>query len=111
MKDFQKNIDNLVSKILKEEIETKSRKIAEQVNVSSIDPETDQYGLNHEAGHFLYIVKFTAEYFRYRSESEKNKTYEEGGHGETDECGKVATKYGNLKDIPQPSPAILLKGN
>ena len=31
MKDFQKNIDNLVSKILKEEIETKSRKIAEQV--------------------------------------------------------------------------------
>ena len=31
MKDFQKNIDNLVSKILNEEIETKSRKIAEQV--------------------------------------------------------------------------------
>jgi len=31
MKDFQKNIDNLVSKILKEEIETKSRKIAGQV--------------------------------------------------------------------------------
>jgi len=86
-------------------------KIAEQVNVSSIDPETEEYGLNHEAGHFLYIVKFTAEYFRYRSESQKNKTYVEGGHGETDEGGKVATKYGNLKDIPQPSPAILLEGN
>jgi hypothetical protein len=28
-----------------------------------------------------------------------------------DESGKVATKYGNLKDIPSPAPAILPTGN
>lgn len=85
--------------------------IAEGVNVSSKDPETEEYSLNHEAGHFLYIVKFTAEYARYYAESVGNNTYVDGGHGETNESGKVATKYGNLKDIPSPSPDILLKGN
>lgn len=86
-------------------------RIAQQVNVSSIDPETGEYSLNHEAGHFLYIVKFTAEYVRYYVESNKNGTYVTGGHGKTDESGKVATKYGNLKDIPSPVPAILPTGN
>jgi hypothetical protein len=86
-------------------------RIAQQVNISSIDPETGEYSLNHEAGHFLYIVKFTAEYVRYYVESNKNGTYVAGGHGKTDESGKVATKYGNLKDIPSPAPAILPTGN
>ena len=86
-------------------------RIAEQVNIYSFDTETGEYSLNHEAGHFLYIVKFTAEYVKYYFESKKNGTYVSGGHGETDESGKVAKKYGALKDIPSPAPVILRIGN
>ena len=86
-------------------------RIAQQVNVSSVDVKTGEFSLNHEAGHFLYIVKFTAEYVRYYVETNKNGTYVRGGHGKTDESGKVATKYGNLKDIPLPAPVILPTGN
>jgi hypothetical protein len=86
-------------------------RIAQQVNVSSIDPETGEYSLNHEAGHFLYIIKYTGEYVKYYIESNKKGTYVAGGHGTNDESGKVATKYGKLKDIPATPPIILQKGN
>ncbi|MBW7869152.1 MAG: hypothetical protein H3C31_12620 [Brumimicrobium sp.] len=86
-------------------------RIAQQVNLVSPDVETGQYSLNHEAGHFLYIVKYTAEYVKYYIEGKKNGTYVKGGHGKTDESGKVATEYGKVKDIPSPAPTILPTGN
>jgi RHS repeat-associated protein len=86
-------------------------KIAEGVNLSRPDMETGEYSLNHEAGHFLYIAKFTAEYIKYYFESVKNNTYVEGGHGKTDESGKVATKYGLIKDVTLPAPVINVSGN
>ena len=85
--------------------------IADQVNVSSVDVETGEFSLNHEAGHFLYIVKYTCEYINYYIAGNKNGTYVKGGHGKTDESGKVATKYGGAKDIPSPAPDIKASGN
>ena len=85
--------------------------IAEQVNISSVDAETGQYSLNHEAGHFLYIIKYTADYVRFYYNTIKSGSYVKGGHGKIDESGKVAEEFGKLKDIPITVPEIKVKGN
>lgn len=86
-------------------------RISEDVKLFSPDPETGEYSLNHEAGHFLYIATYTSQYVKYYFKEVANGTYVEGGHGATDESGKVATKYGQMKDLPSPAPKILPTGN
>ncbi|MCH2231376.1 MAG: hypothetical protein MK105_13625, partial [Crocinitomicaceae bacterium] len=59
----------------------------------------------------LYIAIFTAEYVKYYVESNKDGTYQEGGHGKNDESGKVADQFGDMKDTPSPNPEIKREGN
>jgi hypothetical protein len=86
-------------------------KINEGVNVDSEDYQTGEFSLNHEAGHFLYIVKFTDAYIKFYLKAVSNGTYVQGGHGPNNESGKVAKKYGATIDISSPPPKITKSGN
>ena len=86
-------------------------RIADNVRLTGKDPGTGQFNLNHEAGHFLYIVKYSAEYIKFYKDSQAKGVHFQGGHSENDESGKVATKYGGMKDIPNPPPSINVTGN
>jgi len=85
--------------------------IAKGVNLSSKDDETSQFSLNHEAGHFLYIVKYTCEYVKFYFDAKASGTYVKGGHGEMNESGKVAEKLGQMKDIEKGNLIIKETGN
>ena len=82
-------------------------RIDNNVNISTKDG-TGQYNLNHEAGHFLYIVKFTSEYIKFRLNESAAGISNQGGHSKGDESGKVANKYGSTKNKVYK---IKLKGN
>jgi hypothetical protein len=72
-------------------------------NVSLSQPENTvhglQYLLNHEAGHFMYIVRNTSKYLKYRTELQKNGISNNGGHHKDDESGVEAINLGKNKDI------------
>ncbi len=73
--------------------------IDSRVNLDSPDEETDQYSLNHEAGHFIFAVEHPDQYFEdYDSIKNKGEDYD-GGHHPDARTGKVANKYGQQKDI------------
>ncbi len=90
---------------------TVSVKIADGVNLTSPDVETGEYSLNHEAGHFLYFIKYTSDYVIFYNNVKANGTYVSGGHGKNDESGKIAEKLGKVKDIVLPAPEIKATGN
>lgn len=71
--------------------------IDQDVNISTIDPETGEYSLNHEAGHFLYIVQNPTKYAEYLKKLDKEKRKLNGGHNDDDESGKKASEYGGRK--------------
>lgn len=85
--------------------------IADRVSLFERDMNTGEFSLNHEAGHFLYLAKYPAEYIRYYNEAMANGTYESGGHGPGDESGKLAKKLGAMKDIPSGGIQIKKHGN
>ncbi len=58
-----------------------------------------QYLLNHEAGHFLYMVHNTAKYIQFRLYQQTNHIDNDGGHQKNDESGKKAVELGKNKDI------------
>lgn len=58
-----------------------------------------QYLLNHEAGHFMYIVENTKSYLDLVLWQQANKINSDGGHHKSDESGKRAVEYGKTKDI------------
>lgn len=66
--------------------------------------------INHEAGHFLYISKFTALYILYLNSLSTYERQQMTGHERYDESGKVARKYEDLKG-DEKLPEILEKGN
>jgi len=81
-----------------------------QANAIDIYISYDQKGgsvINHEAGHFLYFSKFTAQYIKYLNMYESSQRT---GHERYDESGKVARKYEDLKG-DEKLPEILEKGN
>ena len=71
--------------------------ISSGVNISSKDSETEEYSINHEAGHFIYNVENPKEYLEFK----KSKTAKEykGGHHKDAPTGKSAKEYGSKKDI------------
>ncbi|OYU93136.1 MAG: hypothetical protein CFE21_21695 [Bacteroidetes bacterium B1(2017)] len=71
--------------------------ISQDVNISTIDIETGQYSLNHEAGHFIYVVKNQEEYFKYIQELREKKRGFNGGHNDDDKGGELAKRYGSRK--------------
>ena len=85
-------------------------RIADNVKITSKDA-TGQFNLNHEAGHFLYIIKYTSDYIKFYNELNANGISFQGGHSKNDESGKVATKLGGMKDISNPAPSINVTGN
>lgn len=71
--------------------------IHSDVNLDSMDPETDSYALNHEAGHFIFTVENPEQYFKDKSSIiAKGEDYQ-GGHHPDATTGKEAEKYGKLK--------------
>jgi hypothetical protein len=58
-----------------------------------------QYLLNHEAGHFSYLVAKTSDYIKFRIRQNANNIDNDGGHQKDDESGKRAVEYGKNKDI------------
>jgi RHS repeat-associated protein len=69
--------------------------IDQNVQLSVKDIVTGQFSLNHEGGHFVYIVQNLSKYYMYW----KTKVDLNGGHNEDDESGKKANEYGSKKDI------------
>jgi len=67
------------------------------VNIDSIDEETGEYSLNHEAGHFIFAVEDPALYLQDK-ETIGPKDYN-GGHHSDANTGKAAREYGRKKDI------------
>jgi hypothetical protein len=67
------------------------------VNIDSKDEETNEYSLNHEAGHFIFSVQNP------KGHSDDRKkipfTQYNGGHHPDARTGQNATKHGQLKDI------------
>lgn len=59
--------------------------------------ETGQFNLNHEAGHFIYIVQNPKKYFEYLKKIEAEKRSHNGGHNDDDESGQKAKEYGGRK--------------
>ncbi len=55
--------------------------------------------INHEAGHFAYIVEFTKKYFEYTKQLKIEGKKLNGGHNSDDESGKRAEQYGKIKDL------------
>lgn len=86
-------------------------RLADNVKLSAKDATTGQYNLNHEAGHFLYIIKYTSDYIQFYNDLNAKGINFQGGHSKNDESGKVATKYGGMQDIPYPPPVINVTGN
>ena len=72
-------------------------------NVTTNKPQNSRHGfqylLNHEAGHFSYIVEKTADYIKFMAEQKQKGIYSDGGHSKNDESGKRAVKYGETKDF------------
>ena len=83
----------------------------DNVKLTEIDQETGQYSLNHEAGHFLYMVKYTAQYLKFYYQNKANGVHYQGGHSKNDESGKVAEQFGKLKDVSNASERIKKTGN
>jgi hypothetical protein len=71
--------------------------IDQDVNISTKDPSSGQYSLNHEAGHFIYIVQNPRKYFEYLNKLKKERIDFNGGHNDDDESGNKAKEYGNRK--------------
>ncbi len=71
--------------------------IDQDVNISTKDASTGQFSLNHEAGHFIYIVQNPKKYFEYISKLKKEGIDFNGGHNDDDESGNKAKEYGNRK--------------
>lgn len=61
----------------------------------------EQYFLNHEAGHFLYVIANTLAYRNFIRKMKKEKKDFDGGHSDDDESGKNAVRYGSVKDMPK----------
>lgn len=76
--------------------------INDRVNLDSKDPEMEQFSLNHEAGHFLYLVNNLVSYINFANSDD----YVDGGHGKNDESGKAADNLGKDKDVPPSGPGI-----
>ena len=58
-----------------------------------------QFLLNHEAGHFLYLVDFTTAYLQYKDLIIKSGKDLQGGHNSGNKSGEKAADYGSVKDI------------
>ncbi|QQU05488.1 hypothetical protein I6I89_06575 [Myroides odoratus] len=67
------------------------------VNIDSIDPETGEYSLNHEGGHFIFTVENPTQYLQ-EKENIGAGNYN-GGHHPDATTGKKAKEYGKQKDI------------
>ena len=85
--------------------------IGDNVNITTKDVNTGQFNLNHEAGHFLYMVKYTKEFLKIYYQNQKNGVHHAGGHAKNDESGKVAEKFGKMKDVPNAMGLIKKTGN
>jgi RHS repeat-associated protein len=68
------------------------------VLISAPDPETGQYSLNHEAGHFLYWAANSSAYYLYTKKLEADKRSLNGGHNKDDLGGQKAEELGKSKD-------------
>lgn len=68
------------------------------VRISMPDPETGQFSLNHEAGHFIYWTGNTTAYIQFRLQVASLGYDIMGGHAQGDLSGKKADEYGNVKD-------------
>jgi hypothetical protein len=55
--------------------------------------------INHEAGHFAYIVEFTKKYSDYLNKLKVDGRDINGGHNSDDESGKQAESFGKMKDL------------
>lgn len=55
--------------------------------------------INHEAGHFEVIAKYTREYKNYLDSLKKEGRKLNGGHNTDDKSGQKAEEYGKVKDI------------
>jgi RHS repeat-associated protein len=71
--------------------------IDQNVLISQPDLRTGQYNLNHEAGHFLYIVENSEKYYQYLKKLKDEKRDYNGGHNDDDESGDMAKSYGGRK--------------
>ena len=58
-----------------------------------------QFSLNHEAGHFLYVIQNPKEYYYYHQNIIKNNKDFSGGHRKDDKSGQKANYYGSFKDL------------
>lgn len=68
------------------------------VNITSKDQETGGFTLNHEAGHFVYLVNNPSNYYHYMQLLTKQGRSLNGGHNDDDESGKNAKQYENKID-------------
>ena len=69
-----------------------------KVRLFTQDPETGQFSLNHEGGHFLYWTKFTSLYNSYLNSLTNGKFDLKGGHNPDDKSGIKAIEYGNCNE-------------
>jgi hypothetical protein len=51
-----------------------------------------------QLGHFLSMVRNTANYIQFRLKQVADKVDNDGGHHKDDETGKKALEYGKVKD-------------
>jgi hypothetical protein len=69
------------------------------VLIDQPDPQTGQYSLNHEAGHFVYWAANSTAYYLYIRKADSEGRDLNGGHTEDNPSGKKAKEYGGVKDI------------
>ncbi len=69
-----------------------------KVRLFTQDPETGQFSLNHEGGHFLYWTKFTSLYNSYINSLSRGKFDLNGGHNPDDQSGIKAIEYGDCNE-------------
>ena len=55
--------------------------------------------INHEAGHFSYMVENSKKYSEYLQQLKKDGRSINGGHNTDDESGKKAENFGKIKDL------------
>jgi hypothetical protein len=73
----------------------------DRVDREYFEKDTGQDIENHEAGHFEYMVTHSREYDSFIKELENAHKDLQGGHTKDDKSGKLARKYGRIKDIEE----------
>lgn len=68
------------------------------VLIDQPDPQSGQYSLNHEAGHFVYWAANSTSYYIFIIKIREEGRDYKGGHTEDNPSGKKAKEYGSIKD-------------